>query len=137
MADRLTIELCAPERPTRTLEAAEVHLPGTAGVLTVLPGHTPLLTTLASGVLVAMQPKGPATFYAISGGFAEIANNRIHVLADTFEAGQEVDLDRAKAAREQAEAALKKGGDNHDVARAELAIARAIARIHAHKGEGY
>lgn len=120
-----------------TLESVEAHLPGTAGVLTVLPGHTPLLTTLTSGVLVAQPAKGPAQYFAIGGGFAEIGPDHIHVLADTFEAGNEVDLDRAKAAHEAAHSTLKKGGGSHDIARAELALARAMARIHAHRGEGY
>jgi F-type H+-transporting ATPase subunit epsilon len=138
VAANITIELCAPERRTLTLEASEVQLPGGAGVLTILPGHTPVLTTLGSGVMMVHPPQGgPAQFFAISAGFAEIANDRINILADTFEAGEDIDLDRAKQAREQAEATLKQGGDNRDILRAELAIARAMARIHAHSREGY
>lgn len=132
-----TVELCAPERKKVHLQAAEVQLPGEDGVLTVLPGHTPILTTLLPGVMVVYDPQGEVQYYALSGGFAEVLGDAINILADTFESGTEVDAARARAAQERAEATLKKPADGHALARAEAAIARAMARLRAHDREGY
>jgi F-type H+-transporting ATPase subunit epsilon len=137
VAGVFTVELCAPERKKLQVQATEVQLPGAAGVFTVLPGHTPLLTTLTPGVMVFYPPQGEAQYVAVSGGFAEIIGDAINVLADTFELGEEIDAERAKAAHDLAEGVLKKPADNRDIARAETAILRSLARLRAHRREGY
>ncbi len=130
------IELCAPVRETVQLEAREVRLPGAAGVLTVLPGHTPLMTVLVAGVVVVAGGEEEAAdlYFSVDGGFAEIKQDRIMLLAECFEPGREIDLGRAEDARDRAEARLRKRGEDLDVERAELAIARALARIDARQG---
>lgn len=136
-ADCLEVELCAPERARLHLKAREIVLPGEGGVFTVLPGHTSLLSTLLPGVVHVIDEKGEDQFYAVSGGFAEVRDDAVTILADTFESGHEIDVERAKERLNQAEAVLKRPSVDRDIARAELAMARAMARIRATRGEGY
>ena len=138
MADALIqLELCAPERAKSAMTATEIVIPGAGGVFTVLPGHTPLLSTLVPGVIQAIDEQGDTHFFAISGGFAEIADNCVTILAEVFEFGKEVDIVRAEAAQERAEKRLKKSADEVAVGRAERALSRALARIDAHKKRMY
>ncbi len=129
MADgTIRIELCAPDCAPITLSAAEVLLPGSDGVFAVFPGHTPLLSTLTPGVLQAYDADGGEHFYAVTGGFAEVMRDRVAVLADAFEEGTEIDAERAQSAQERAESHLDKPKESTDVLRAEMALARALAR---------
>lgn len=128
----LTIAISSPERPTIELEADELVLPGSAGEFTVLPGHTPLLTTLTQGVLIARRGEREAQFFAVHEGFAEILRNRVAVLADVMESAEEIDIKRAKAAEERARAKLKERDENIEFAVLEAALARSLARQQAH-----
>lgn len=133
----LHLEICTPERTPVRLEASEAIVPGALGVFTVLPGHTPLLATLGVGVLIAHTTAGEDRFFAINGGFAEVAQDRIIVLATTAESDHEIDPSRAEAARERAEQRLKPPLDEDvDMARAEMALRRALARLDAHRRVG-
>ncbi len=132
---KLQIELSSPTHPPVLYESSEVVLPGGAGTLTVLPGHTPLLTTLGKGVLIAYESEADARYFAIHDGFAEILDNRVLVLANTMELGENVDRARAEAASERAKGRLDKHMENVDVPRAEAALARSLARLEAHAGQ--
>ncbi|MEX2015189.1 MAG: ATP synthase F1 subunit epsilon, partial [Candidatus Hydrogenedentales bacterium] len=136
MAATLHLELTSPGAPPIELEAVQVVIPGAAGIFTVLPGHTALLTTLTQGVIVATTATGPKAFIAVHGGFAEVNHDRILVLADVMEKGEKVELERAKAARDRAQERLQQPAD-FNVARAEAALARALARLEAHAHEEY
>lgn len=125
----IKLELLAPVRPKETLEVEKVLIPGADGIFTVLKDHTPVLTTLAPGVLIAYQQDGTEHYFAINGGCANINDNTVTVLAEAFEPGQEVDLLRAKAAHDRAETMITKKKEDLDLARAEFAVARAVARI--------
>lgn len=128
----LTLELCSAEHRPVDVEAAEVTVPGAGGVFTVLPGHTPLLTTLREGVVIAHRPDGHAEYFAVHRGFCEVADNRVMILADVMETQGAIDEDRAQAALKRAEERLEKPNREIDVARAEAALARARARLQAH-----
>jgi len=128
----LKIRISSPERPTAELEADELVLPGAAGVFTVLPGHTPLLTTLTQGVLIARRGEREAEFFAVHGGFAEVLQNRISILADVLEPAEEIDLGRAKSAEERARARLREREEHVEFAVVEAALARSLARQQAH-----
>lgn len=125
----LTLELCSAEHPPVDVAAAEVSVPGAGGLFTVLPGHTPLLTTLREGVVIAYRPEGGQQYFAVHRGFCEVADNKITILADVLETSGAIDEERAKAALKRAEERLEKPSSAIDVARAEAAMARAQARL--------
>lgn len=132
----LKVRLSAPEQAVVELEAREITLPGAAGVFHVLPGHTPLLSTLLTGVMVIHDAQRQPHYYSLSTGFAEVRGNTVNVLAESFEVGREIDTERAQQALERAHAALKMPGTtSREIAMAERAIAKAMARLHAYRGE--
>lgn len=133
----LTIELCSPQHDPVSLEAAQVVVPGAAGVFTVLPGHTSVLTTLTHGVVIANLTDGEKRFFAIHGGFAEVLDDSVNVLADIMEESSGVDEARANAALERARTRLRKPEEDTDVQRAQTAVARSLARLQAHGHEEY
>ena len=133
----IELELCAPERDPLKFEVKEVIIPGSAGVFTVQKEHTPLLSTLTTGVLIAYCVDGKEEHISVNGGFAEVLDNRVIVLTDTMEEGDNIDLDRAQEAKERAERHLQKPGENTDILRAEAAMRRAMARVMARNREGY
>src|SRR5690606_23966560 len=114
-ADGLAIAFTAPEHAPLEMTAQEVVVPGGGGVFTVMPGHTALLSTLLPGVVEVTDGKGTLRLFAISGGFAEVGNDTVTILADAYEPGTEVDLKRAQAAQARAEARLAKPDDTVDV----------------------
>ncbi|MEM9146401.1 MAG: ATP synthase F1 subunit epsilon [Pseudomonadota bacterium] len=91
MADMLTFELVSPERKLASAEAEAVTVPGQEGDLTAMANHAPFLTTLRPG-FVAVDG-GASGRYFVLGGFAEISNNTVSVLAE--EAVEADKLDRA------------------------------------------
>ena len=127
----LVLEICALDRAPLRLDATEVGVPGVMGLFVVLPGHAPLLSTLEVGVLNAKFVDGTQHAFAINGGFCEVLNDRVLILAQTVEMDIEIDLARAQAARDRAELRLREPEGTIDVARADAALKRAIARIRA------
>jgi len=130
----MRLELTTPDRRAVELEVTEVIVPGSEGVFTVLYDHTPLLSILDVGVLYAGDVQGQGHFFAVHGGFAEISDNNILVMAQAAEESAEIELERAESARERAERRLNARGESEDIdlARAELALRRAVSRIQAH-----
>jgi F-type H+-transporting ATPase subunit epsilon len=130
MADRLTLEVATPSRLVVSESVDEVVAPGTEGYFGVLPRHAPLLATLGIGELTYRI--GRDEFHlAVSGGFAEVRNDKVIVLADAAERPEDVDRVRAERARERAERRLSGRSDEEvDYARAAAALARALTRLH-------
>ena len=129
MADRLTLELATPTKLVVTAEVDEVVVPGSLGYFGVLPGHAPLLATLGIGE-VTYQSGREQYHVAVSGGFAEVRNDKVIVLADTAETPADIDRARAERARDRAEARLAgRGQDEVDYGRAVAALARAVTRL--------
>lgn len=131
MAERLTIEIATPTRLAVTDTVDEVVVPGSEGSFGVLPGHAPFLTTLGAGELMYRKGREEA-FLAVAGGFAEVRNDKVIVLADTAERPEEIDRERAERARQRAERRLAGRGEEEEVdyARALAAHARALTRLH-------
>jgi len=130
LPDALTLEVVTPERAVVRESVAEVQLPGRAGYLGILPGHTPLLTELATGALSYRQ--GAQTHrVAVAGGFAEVLPDRVIVLADAAERAGEIDAARARAALAAAEKQLAGGvgAAGTDWEALQQAIARARTRL--------
>ena len=107
-----------------------VIAPGSDGVLGILPRHTPLLTSLTYGELEIKREGQADEFFAIGGGFMEVRPFNVIVLADAAERADEIDIERARAARERAEARLAQAAKEQlDFSRAEAALRRSMARL--------
>ena len=131
MGSGLRLELVTPQRLLVSEEVDEVILPGYDGEFGVLPGHTQYLAILSIGML--RYRKGDDTNrVAVGGGFAEVAAERVVVLADVAEKAGEIDVDRARKSRERAEAALKDlSMDDATYHKIYSALRRAIVRMSA------
>jgi F-type H+-transporting ATPase subunit epsilon len=130
VAERLTLELATPSRLVVSTEVDEVVVPGSQGYFGVLPGHAPLLATLGIGEVTYRV--GRDEFHvATAGGFAEVRNDKVIILADAAETPADIDRARAERARERAEARLsgRASQEELDYTRALMALARALTRI--------
>jgi F-type H+-transporting ATPase subunit epsilon len=129
VADGLTLEIATPTRLVVSEQVDEVVVPGVEGYFGVLAGHAPFLTTLGIGELT--YRKGRDEFHlAVAGGFCEVRNDKVIVLADMAERPEEIDRDRAERARQRAEQRLSgRSQEEVDYARAAAALARALTRL--------
>ena len=106
MAGRLHLEIVTPSRRVVEVEVDEVRLPGALGEMGVLPGHIPLLTSLAAGPLTYFDGS-TVVKYAVQGGFAEVLPDRVTVLATVAEAPEDIDIATAKSSLQAAQDKLK------------------------------
>jgi F-type H+-transporting ATPase subunit epsilon len=129
MAQKLTLELVTPAKQVLSEAVDEITAPGAMGQFGVLPGHTPMLTTLDVGEL--SYRKGNETFFvAVNWGYVEIEEDRVTILVETAEIEDEIDLERAKNALGRAEAALAEmSAEEKEYLIMQQALARAMARI--------
>ena len=123
-------DIITQEKTVFSEEVDYASLPGTEGVLGVLPNHSPLLTALNFGEVMVRQ-SGDEYFFAIGGGFAEIQPGHVIILADSAEQADEIDMDRAERARNDAEEAMETGvsADAERYAQIDAALRRAQIRI--------
>ena len=130
MATRTTmhVEVVTAERELYNGEADMVVAPGSEGQLGILPKHAALLTTLQAGAM-RIKLGGAEEPLFVSGGFLEVSNNQVTVLADTAEHAEEIDQARAEAARRRAQEHLQQATSESE--RAELlgALERAAVRL--------
>ncbi|MGH9354625.1 MAG: F0F1 ATP synthase subunit epsilon [Terriglobia bacterium] len=127
----IDLQIVTPERRVVSETVTWVSLPGRDGRLGILPGHAPLISELAAGVISYVKG-GKTQVLAAGGGFTEVLQGRVIVLAETAERADEVDIDRAERAKKEAEEALGNGNaGSADVANAQAARARAQARLDA------
>ena len=103
---QLTVNLVTPSRDIAHLQVDQVTAPSAKGEVGILPDHLPLLAQLDPGV-VGLFKDGQPTFYAVSGGFLEVNQNTVDILADTAESAQEIDVKRSEKALAEAESNLK------------------------------
>ncbi len=107
-----------------------VIAPGSDGVLGILPRHTPLMTTLTYGELEIKKQGQPDQFFAIGGGFMEVRPYNVTVLADSAERADEINIERARVAREQAKSRLESSEEaKRDFSEAEAALQRSLVRL--------
>jgi F-type H+-transporting ATPase subunit epsilon len=134
---RLQLDVVTPEARVLSLPCDEVRAPGTEGGFGVRPGHTPFITTLAPGVLTVVA-SGKEDYYAIAGGFCEVAENRVTVLADFAQHAAEIDP--AQALREHDEALQRmheaQSRDEAAFRREAAVVRRAAARVAATRHRG-
>ena len=132
MAKTIQIEVVSSEKSLYSGEASLVVAPGESGELGILPGHAPLLARVKPGVLKINTPDGGEEFMYVSGGVLEVQPDKITVLADVAERGEELDESRAEEARKAAESKLQSGeGKGMDYAAAQAELAQAVAQLQA------
>ncbi len=128
MANKLLLEIVTPERKVVSEEVDIVVAPGELGEFGALVHHVPFLTKLKVGEL-RFRKDGVERFVAIMGGYAEVLPDRLTILATAAEEAADIDVIRAKAARERAERRIKEAKDRLEFARAQAALQRALARL--------
>jgi len=128
MADELTLEIVTPERMAFRGVVEEVTIPGTEGEFGVLKGHAPLLSSVDIGELSFLR-NHEKTRYAVHTGYAEVSSSKVTVLVESAERSDQIDLERAKRAKERAEERLKLPKADVDIERARLALLRAVTRL--------
>jgi F-type H+-transporting ATPase subunit epsilon len=128
MADTFQLEIVTPEKKVVDTAAEEVQIPGKNGYLGVLPGHAPLITELAVGE-ITFRSGAAEQKLAVAWGFAEVLPNKVTILAETAERPSEIDVERARKAKERAEERLTSGDPNVDVERSLNALHKAETRL--------
>lgn len=130
MADMFELKIIEPDGMFYEGQASFLEFVSVMGEMGVYANHIPLTTILAPGV-VKIHNDGQVKKAAVMGGFIEIQKDRITVMAENAEWPEEIDVERAKAAKKRAEERLQKKETGLDVTRAEAALKRAVARISA------
>ena len=128
MAERIQLEIVTPEKTVLSEAVDIVVAPGEEGEFGVLRNHIPFLTKLKIGEL-RFRIGADLRHVAIMGGYAEVLPDRVTILAPAAEEATEIDVIRAKAARERAERRLAETRDRLEFARAQAAMQRAMARL--------
>jgi F-type H+-transporting ATPase subunit epsilon len=139
MADELTLDIVAPSDRVFQGQASAVRAPGVEGSFSVLKDHAPMIAAFGVGPLIvttdnADERDGRIAF-ATSGGFLEVIDNTVTVLAETAEPASDIDVDRARRAEERALKRLREGSADLDRGRAQEALDRARNRLRVAMGE--
>ncbi len=128
MPDTFQLEIVTPVKLLVQDAAEEAQIPGLSGYLGILPGHAPLLTELAVGI-ITYKASGQTHTLAVAWGFAEVLPGKVTILAEAAERPQEIDVERAREAKTRAERLLKSNDPGIDYRRAEDALLRAETRL--------
>lgn len=135
MASEKSFELriITPDRVFYEGSAEMVEMDTKEGAIGVYKSHVPTTCILRPGILTIHMENGDQKQAALHGGFVEILKESVTVLAEAAEWPQEIDVERAKQAKERAEARLQAPAADMDTLRAEMALRRAVTRIRAAK----
>lgn len=128
MPDTFQIEIVTPEKLVAKDQAEEAQIPGKNGYLGILPGHAPLITELDVGE-ISYRSDGYTHYIAVAWGFAEVLPDKVTILAEKAERAEDIDVARAKEARDRAEKLLHSTDPDTDFDRAEAALRRAEVRL--------
>jgi F-type H+-transporting ATPase subunit epsilon len=131
LPDKIELQVVTPERHILEETVDSLEMPGKDGYLGILPGHAPLITGLGIGILT-YHKCAEVRYLTVIHGYAEVLPDRVIVLAESSERGEEVNIERARASLERAQGRLAKAGSpDVDWERASLALTRAMARVQA------
>jgi F-type H+-transporting ATPase subunit epsilon len=129
MAEKIQLEVVTPERRVLAESVDMVTVPGLGGELGILPGHTPLISQLQTGVLTYVQD-GKSSQLHVSGGFVEVRDDHVSVMAEVAERPDEIDAARAKLSRERLEKHLNQwSGTEEDFEVARAKLERSVVRL--------
>jgi F-type H+-transporting ATPase subunit epsilon len=128
LPNHIDLQIVTPDHPIVQEQVDEVEIPGSEGYFGVLPGHTPMLASLAVGEL--WYRKGQEKFYlSIAFGFAEVLPERVTILARLAERAEDIDVERAEAARRRAEERLSQSTTDFDYERSRIALTKSLMRL--------
>ena len=128
MSQKLTLSIVTPEKQLVAEEVDQVNVPGTEGDLGILYDHAPILTNLRSGQL-SYEKDGEIVALVVSGGYLEVTDNRVTVLAETGEFLHEIDRERAGRAHADAEKLLLTDLSEEEFIETQKKLFRAVARL--------
>jgi len=129
MSNQLTVKVLSPSKPVADVTCVGLMVPAALGYLEVLPNHTAMISALSIGELRIKKVDGSNLRYFVSGGYLEVKDNAVSVLADVIEAESDIDRQRAAEALKRAEDRLIRKDQPIEVARALQAVARSQARL--------
>lgn len=131
MAKEFALSVVAPDREVVGESVTSVIAPGTSGYFGVLADHLPLVASLKPGLLEYLDGSGQRHFVYVGGGFVEVKNNKVTVLADEAARARDIDLSRAESDLENARRALR--GEDTEITseQAVLEVEKAVQRIRA------
>ena len=127
MDNKIRLDVVTPYGLVLSEDVDELTATGSEGEFGVLPGHVPFITTLNIGMLI-IKKDGQTAYVFVSSGYAEVTFDKVVVLADSAERSEDIDVDRAVAARQRAEERMRQA-EKIDFGRATAAIERATIRI--------
>jgi F-type H+-transporting ATPase subunit epsilon len=129
MTQKLILSIVTPEKQLVSEEVDQVNVPGTEGDMGILYDHAPILTVLRSGQL-SYEREGKTVVLVVSGGYLEVTDNRVTILAETGEFLQEIDRERAERAQAEAEKRLGETDiSEEEYIETQKKLFRAIARL--------
>ncbi len=127
MENKVRLEIVTPYGQVFSEDVDEVTAAGNEGEFGVLPGHAPFVTTLKIGMLTCKAGNSLRHFF-VNWGYAEIGHEKALILADSAEKSEDIDVERATAAKQRAEDRMRKDGEV-DFLRAQASLERAITRM--------
>ena len=125
----LNIEIVSPEKNVFHGTAKVLTVSGVEGLFQVLNMHAPMISMFETGIITVEDEKGEKINFSTRGGVLEVKDNKVVVLADTAEAKDSIDVERAEKAMKRADDRLKEGGKGLDRDRAKFALIRAKIRL--------
>ncbi len=125
----MKVKIVTPQGLYNTYEVEKIHVTTSDGECALLSNHMPMVAMLQISPMILIIDKEDKIF-AISGGILHLADNQAEILVDSIEGQEEIDLARANAAKERAQKRLEKRDANTSIRRAEVAMQRAVNRIH-------
>ncbi|WP_062108479.1 F0F1 ATP synthase subunit epsilon [Bacillus niameyensis] len=128
----LQVSIVTPDGPVFDGEVEMISTKAESGELGILPGHIPMVAPLQIGA-VRLNIGNQTEYVAVNGGFLEVQQEKVTILAQTAEKADHIDIARAEEAKKRAESLLQGNQDAVDFRRAELALKRAMNRINVYK----
>lgn len=125
----IRLDFVSQDRLVFSEDVAQILAPGIEGQLGILPKHAPLMTVLMPGEVVVKREGQPDLSFAVSGGWMEVRPDKVNILARTAERSDEIDLQRADAARARAEQLLAEKPPREERAGLEMALRRSRVRL--------